>query len=98
MRGLGIASCYTLIDMPNGTHKPKSQTLGLLIALSILIMVGFFVLYFKIDLDDSLAATDAALLSQQIRGLEMRIPKMEGTIAKQKAVTLEPAAPTSTVK
>ena len=80
------------------SSKQKNPIQGLLIAFIILNAVGFLAVYFKIDLDDSLAATDAALLSQQITRLETRVSKMEGTIAKQKAVILEPAAPTSTFK
>lgn len=63
--------------MANGSSKPKSQTQGLLIALAILNVVGFLVLYFKVDLDSSLAAGDAGLLSQQISDIQMRLDKAQ---------------------
>lgn len=63
--------------MANGSSKPKSQTQGLLIALAILNVVGFLVLYFKVDLDASLAAGDAGLLSQQISDLQMRLDRVQ---------------------
>ncbi len=86
------------ISMANGKSKsptnaqptkpmaPKSQTMGLLIALSILMMVGFLVLYFKIDLDSQLAANNTALLSQQVQQLDMRVGKMDAPTAMPEQV------------
>lgn len=64
--------------MANGPSQQKRDPHSVLIALAILSMVGFLVLYFKVDLDASLAAGDAATISQQIARLEMRMNKMGG--------------------
>lgn len=61
--------------MANGPSQ-KRDPHSVLIALAILSMVGFLVLYFKVDLDASLAAGDAARLSQQLANVENRLMKM----------------------
>jgi len=64
--------------MANGSMPQKRDPHSVLIALAILSMVGFLVLYFKVDLDSSLAAGDAARLSQQLANVENRLIKMGG--------------------
>lgn len=65
------------MPQPMSPPGPKSQTLGLVIALAILTMVGFLVLYFKADLDTNLLANNTALLSQQVARVETRVNKTE---------------------
>ena len=60
---------------------PKSQTMGLLIALAILMAAGFLVLYFKIDLDSQTSSNDVAMLSQQVQQLDMRVNKMNAPVS-----------------
>jgi hypothetical protein len=50
--------------MPNGSSKSPTQ--GLVIALSILMAVGFVVLYFKQDLDTNLLSSQVGMLAQQV--------------------------------
>lgn len=65
------------MPQPMSPPGPKSQTLGLVIALAILTMVGFLVLYFKADLDTNLLANNTDLLSQQVARVETRVNKTE---------------------
>jgi len=59
--------------MANTPSTPKSQTMGLLIALAVLNMVGFLVLYFKADIDASLTSMNAGFLSQQLARVETKV-------------------------
>ena len=59
--------------MPQQGSTPKNQTLGLLIALAILMTVGFLVLSFKIDLDATLRADQQARVSLQFDRLQTRL-------------------------
>lgn len=85
-------------SMPNSTFSSKTTSDRpsdiFHIALLVLCAVGFFVLYFKVDLDGSLNATYIANVSQQVERVERRLLMME-KIAHQKE-TPAPQFQTST--
>jgi hypothetical protein len=62
---------YTVGHMP----MQKSQTAGLIIALIVLNVVGFFVIYFKFVLDASLTAGDHAAISNELAQIKAQLNK-----------------------
>ena len=76
--------CYTGTNMPNGGSTSKNQTLGLLVALSILMAVGVFVIYLKMDISNTLVSDHAVQISSQLTQMEKHLNALEMTSGMQK--------------
>lgn len=70
----------------------SSSTTELLIALSILLAVGLFVLYIKIDLDSGTQQSYMAIISQQVDQLQQRVLKTESAAKPAPVGVASPSA------